>query len=97
MKDVVGLQNTNFPVCSSCSPGLIFFLPSAFARNMQDFLRILGCLRQAGRIEGRKGTAITTKIPFPVIIILLQNLPERKKNINNKTSPALLCKYDQNN
>ena len=25
--DVVGLQNTNFPVCSSCSPGLFFGPP----------------------------------------------------------------------
>lgn len=48
------------------------------------FLGILGCLRQAGRIEERKCRAIRTKIPFPAIQMLLQNLPERKKTLTMK-------------
>ena len=48
------------------------------------FLGILGCLRQAGRIEERKCRAIRTKIPFPAIQMLLQNLPEREKTLTMK-------------
>ena len=48
------------------------------------FLGILGCLRQAGRIEERKCRAIRTKIPFPAIQMLLQNLPMGEKTLTIK-------------
>ena len=79
MKEVVDLQNTNFRVSSSRSPDL-FFGHLLLQGICGTFLGILGCLRQAGRIEERKCRAIRTKIPFPAIQMLLQNLPEREKH-----------------
>ena len=80
MKEVVDLQNTNFRVSSSRLPDLTFFGHLLLQGICGTFLGILGCLRQAGRIEERKCRAIRTRIPFPAIQMLLQNLPEREKH-----------------